>query len=157
MQAKPLDDIDNFFKAIENRVDEKLADKLLADFHGNPVLFDDSVKNKQPVIDLKSQIKIASIIQSQDAYALRIEIIGGGCAGFKYDFSLIDKKDINADDTIINADPICVVDNQSITYLWGATIKWEDNLTNSGLTVENPGAKQSCGCGTSFTLSQNNQ
>jgi iron-sulfur cluster assembly protein len=44
-----------------------------------------------------------------------------------------------------------VVDPKSLLYLKGMTLDWKDSLIHSGFVFENPNAKKSCGCGTSFT------
>ena len=36
-------------------------------------------------------------------------------------------------------------------YLLGMEIDWIDGLNNRGFTFSNPNAKETCGCGTSFS------
>ena len=45
-----------------------------------------------------------------------------------------------------------MIDAVSIKYLYGSTINLDDNGFGKGLVVDNPGAVQSCGCGTSFSF-----
>ena len=43
------------------------------------------------------------------------------------------------------------VDPKSLLYLNGLTLDYKDSLMQSGFVFENPHAKKSCGCGTSFS------
>jgi Fe-S cluster assembly scaffold IscU len=39
---------------------------------------------------------------------------------------------------------------KSFIYLHGMTLEWEESLMHQGFVFQNPNAKKSCGCGTSF-------
>jgi iron-sulfur cluster assembly protein len=43
------------------------------------------------------------------------------------------------------------VDPKSLIYLDGMTLDYKESLMQSGFVFDNPNAKASCGCGTSFT------
>ena len=43
------------------------------------------------------------------------------------------------------------IDPKSLVFLDGMTLDWKDSLIHSGFVFENPHAKKSCGCGTSFS------
>jgi len=43
-----------------------------------------------------------------------------------------------------------IVDAESLTYLDGSSLDYEDGLNDAGFKVVNPNAARSCGCGTSF-------
>ena len=81
---------------------------------------------------------------------LRLVVKPGGCAGMQYDMVLEDTK--NDDDKIIyNVEDLRVVsDPESLKYFEGLTIDYSDDLIESGFTLFNPNAKNSCGCGSSF-------
>lgn len=91
---------------------------------------------------------------------LRLRIIGGGCSGFQYAFSF--DTNINEGDTIIERTVIIddkqefnvklVIDYLSVEYLLGATVDYKDELSGSHFVIQNPRAKGTCGCGSSFTL-----
>lgn len=84
-----------------------------------------------------------------DAF-VRIGVKGGGCSGFEYVIKIDDKP--TKFDIRVELDGVPVVsDTRSAKYLQGAVVKSTKNLLNNGLTVENPNASRSCGCGTSFT------
>jgi iron-sulfur cluster assembly protein len=45
-----------------------------------------------------------------------------------------------------------VVDNKSKLYLADTTLDYEDGLSGKGFTFLNPNARQTCGCGESFSF-----
>jgi iron-sulfur cluster assembly accessory protein len=89
-------------------------------------------------------------IAPRDA-ALRIAVNGGGCSGFQYEFKL--EADRAEDDTAFERDGATVlVDSVSMGFLAGSTVDFVDDLMGQSFRVQNPQAKSSCGCGTSFSL-----
>jgi iron-sulfur cluster assembly protein len=57
-----------------------------------------------------------------------------------------------ATDTVYEFEDVKVfVDPKSMVYLNGMTLDWKDSLIHSGFEFDNPNAKKSCGCGTSFS------
>ena len=81
---------------------------------------------------------------------LRLGVLGGGCSGLSYLFKFDVKP--RATDTVIDYDDVKVfVDPKSMVYLNGMTLDWKDSLIHSGFEFDNPNAKKSCGCGTSFS------
>jgi iron-sulfur cluster assembly protein len=82
---------------------------------------------------------------------LRLGVLGGGCSGLSYQFKY-DPKPRATDNVYTFEDDVQVyVDPKSMLYLDGMTLDWKDSLLQSGFAFENPHAKKSCGCGTSFT------
>ena len=82
--------------------------------------------------------------------ALRVAVEGGGCSGFQYDIKL---DDAASDDLVIEKDGRRVlVDAVSLPFLEGAVIDFSEELIGARFVIENPNAKSSCGCGTSFSL-----
>jgi iron-sulfur cluster assembly protein len=80
---------------------------------------------------------------------LRLGILGGGCSGLSYQFKFDIKP--RANDKVFNFDGVQIyVDPKSILYLHGLTLDYKETLMQSGFVFENPNAKKSCGCGTSF-------
>ncbi|MBL8047334.1 MAG: iron-sulfur cluster assembly accessory protein [Chthonomonas sp.] len=81
---------------------------------------------------------------------IRIGVKGGGCSGFEYVIKVDNKP--SKFDIRVELDGVPVVsDSRSAKYLQGAVVKSTKNLLNNALTIENPNASRSCGCGTSFT------
>ena len=82
---------------------------------------------------------------------LRIGVKGGGCSGMTYVLS-IDEASPKQYDSVFEQDGIKVlVDAKSQLYLDGTTVDYKGNLMGGGFEFENPLAKKSCGCGTSFS------
>jgi iron-sulfur cluster insertion protein len=97
--------------------------------------------------------KILQLIaeEANPLLALRVYIVGGGCAGFQYGFAFDAKT--NDDDTIITKNGIrVIVDALSQQYLVGATIDYLENLQGAHFVVQNPNANTTCGCGSSFSV-----
>jgi len=83
--------------------------------------------------------------------AIRMGVKGGGCSGFTYtlDFtSTVTKKDL----TYSSFNVTIVVDKKSNLYIGQTTIDWSNDLHDRGLKFNNPLAKGSCGCKTSFQI-----
>ncbi len=77
----------------------------------------------------------------------RIAVKGGGCSGFKYDFSFDNKIDNN--DLKHNN---IVIDKSSLDMLKGSNIDFNNELIGSSFKISNPKTKSSCGCGISFSF-----
>jgi len=81
---------------------------------------------------------------------LRLGVLGGGCSGLSYQFKFDAKP--RATDKVLDYDDVHVyIDPKSMLYLDGMTLDWKDSLIHSGFVFDNPHAKKSCGCGTSFS------
>ena len=87
-------------------------------------------------------------------YAVGLAVLGGGCAGFKYDWQLIKtKEEVSKDDAMVEWEGgKFVVDEISLLYVSGTTIDWKEELFGSQFTVENPNSTSGCGCGESFSM-----
>jgi iron-sulfur cluster assembly accessory protein len=96
--------------------------------------------------------RIAEILSREPAGAkLRVSVEGGGCSGFQYKFDV--EREQADDDIVITRDAATVlIDPVSLGYLAGSQIDFVDDLIGASFKVNNPQAKASCGCGTSFSL-----
>tara|TARA_B100000029_G_scaffold379548_1_gene374389 strand:+ start:9695 stop:10012 length:318 start_codon:yes stop_codon:yes gene_type:complete len=77
----------------------------------------------------------------------RIAVKGGGCSGFKYDFtfdSKIDKNDLKQENIVI--------DKSSLDLLKGSKVDFSEELIGNSFKITNPKTKSSCGCGISFSF-----
>ena len=63
--------------------------------------------------------------------------------------------DLTEEDVMFCEAPKAIIDATSLKYLYGSVIDISDQGFGKSLVVENPGAKQSCGCGTSFSFDPN--
>jgi iron-sulfur cluster assembly protein len=83
---------------------------------------------------------------------LRVQIAKGGCSGLHYEMTLDEKKD---GDAVVERDGVqFFIDNESASYLRGATLDFRDGLTGTGFQFLNPNASRTCGCGTSFEVAK---
>jgi len=88
--------------------------------------------------------------KQQVSGGLRLGVLGGGCSGLSYQFKFDPKP--RATDHVFEFDEVKVfVDPKSMVFLDGMILDWKDSLIQSGFAFENPHAKKSCGCGTSFS------
>ncbi|WP_343128752.1 iron-sulfur cluster insertion protein ErpA [Buchnera aphidicola (Kurisakia onigurumii)] len=110
--------------------------------------------HKKKIIKLSntSLLKITKEIKKKNVkHYFRIYIIGGGCNGFQYEF-MLDKK-YKKNDIIIQYPEIEIItDPISLQYLIGSRIEYIKKLTGSKFIVNNPNAKNTCGCGISFSI-----
>ena len=77
----------------------------------------------------------------------RIAVKGGGCSGFKYDFSFdckIENNDLKHENIVI--------DKSSLDMLKGSQVFFTNELIGSSFKISNPKTKSSSGCGVSFSF-----
>lgn len=97
--------------------------------------------------------KIKSVFREHDmpeTACLRVGIKGGGCAGFSYTLDVTDAPD-EYDEKFTSHEVSLVCDPKSYLYLNGTEIDYNDELLGGGFVFHNPNAKDSCGCGSSFS------
>ncbi len=102
----------------------------------------------------KAAEKVKEIIAAEadltPDHALRVRVIGGGCSGFSYDLFFEDET--TDFDQMFETQGIRVfVDMMSAQYLEGTEIDYVDGLHGAGFKFQNPTAKSTCGCGSSFS------
>jgi iron-sulfur cluster assembly protein len=79
---------------------------------------------------------------------LRIFVEHGGCSGLQYVMEFDAPHD---GDEINEREGVAVyIDAQSRAHLQGSILDYHDDLTGAGFRLQNPNAKRTCGCGTSF-------
>ena len=101
----------------------------------------------------KWKILIKDLDFNEDETHLRVAIKGGGCSGFIKELNYCQAKDIGDRDMIEEfSDVKVVVDMKSMMFLADAIIDYKDGLMGAGFIVEIPSAKNSCGCGDSFSV-----
>ena len=96
------------------------------------------------------KVKEALEQQKLDGHFLRVAVVGGGCSGFNYDLDLV--RDAKESDLIYELAGLKVaVDKMSARFLDGTVIDFVESLQGAGFKFNNPKAKSTCGCGTSFS------
>ena len=82
---------------------------------------------------------------------LRIGVKGGGCSGMSYVLAVEDATPKQFDSVFEQDGVKILIDAKSHLYLDGTTVDFKNGLVGGGFEFQNPLAKKSCGCGTSFT------
>jgi len=82
--------------------------------------------------------------------ALRLRVVGGGCAGFSYDLYFDEPAEVDRQFGVQGVR--CVVDEMSLMYLVGTEIDYVEGLQGAGFKFNNPNVKSTCGCGSSFSV-----
>lgn len=102
----------------------------------------------------KAKEQVASLLQPEgkEQFAgIRIGVDAGGCSGYKYSMNLVHVPDSN--DLELESDGVRVfVDPTSAPLLNGLELDYVSSLIESGFVFNNPNAKKSCGCGSSFGI-----
>ena len=98
--------------------------------------FTDSAKNQ-----------IEKITKSDKKKFFRIAVQGGGCSGFKYNFSFDSK--VEKDDIIFDK---AIIDKQSLDIIAGSIVDFKKEMIGESFSIKNPKASASCGCGLSFSV-----
>lgn len=100
----------------------------------------------------KAAEKVKEIRQAEgieEAMALRLRVVGGGCSGFAYDLYFDAPQD--ADKKFDSHGVQLVVDQMSLMYLMGTEVDYVEGLHGAGFKFQNPNVKATCGCGSSFS------
>ena len=82
--------------------------------------------------------------------ALRLRVVGGGCAGFSYDLYFDPPTEVDRQFEVQGVK--VVVDEMSLMYLVGTEIDYVEGLQGAGFKFNNPNVKTTCGCGSSFSV-----
>ncbi len=97
-----------------------------------------------------NQIKNIIARKNHSPKLIRLGVKGGGCSGFEYLFKLeTNKRENDCSITVDDIEFLC--DAKSAKFLENSELIWTGNLLGGGFKYNNPNAKRSCGCGTSFT------
>ena len=94
----------------------------------------------------KNEIDRILVEKSPKTY-FRISVQGGGCSGFKYNFSFDDK--VNKNDNIFDK---AIIDINSLKIISGSVVDFKKELIGNSFVINNPQASSSCGCGLSFSV-----
>jgi iron-sulfur cluster assembly protein len=117
------------------------------------IMTTDTLVSDKPITLTQGAInQLKRIHQEQNLttdHGLRIGVKGGGCSGFSYVLGFDVQKE---KDQVFEIEGFKVfMEKSHAIYLLGMEIDWMDGLNNRGFTFSNPNAKDTCGCGTSFS------
>ncbi len=95
-------------------------------------------------------VKDAIAREGLEGHGIRVGVMGGGCSGFQYAMDF--EKESKPDDFTLEQDGVKLfVDPMSHMYLQGVTIDYVVGVQGAGFKFDNPNAKSTCGCGSSFS------
>jgi iron-sulfur cluster assembly protein len=100
--------------------------------------------------------KVQEFLDSQSGdvsmAGLRVGVRGGGCTGFQYQLAFDEQR---ANDSVFESHGLkLLVDNESLDFVRGSTIDYEESLQGAGFKVNNPNVVAACGCGSSFRVAE---
>jgi iron-sulfur cluster assembly protein len=103
--------------------------------------------------------KVHEFLASQQAdlgvAGLRVGVRGGGCSGFQYQLAFDEQRE---NDVVFESHGLKVlVDSESLQFVRGSTIDYEESLQGAGFKVDNPNVVAACGCGSSFRVADEEQ
>ncbi len=81
---------------------------------------------------------------------LRVCVLGGGCSGLSYDMDF--ESEAGPDDVVFGEHPKIFVDKKSLEFVDGTILEFTGGLTGTGFVFQNPKARNTCGCGSSFSV-----
>jgi iron-sulfur cluster assembly protein len=107
----------------------------------------------------KGAEKVHEFLTSQEAdvsvAGLRVGVRGGGCSGFQYQLAFDEQR---ADDAVFESHGLkLLVDRESLPFVSGSMIDYEESLQGAGFKVSNPNVVAACGCGSSFRVAEEEQ
>ncbi|MEY4853294.1 MAG: hypothetical protein RIS99_1689 [Bacteroidota bacterium] len=99
-----------------------------------------------------AKLELTRLIQQEtdSNKMLRVGVKGGGCSGLSY---ILDFDFATDQDNVVEVDGLKILVNKAHElYLAGTILNYESGLGNRGFVFENPNAKETCGCGESFSI-----
>ena len=94
----------------------------------------------------RAKNQIEKITKSEAKKYFRIAVQGGGCSGYKYNFSFDNNQE--KDDILFDR---AIIDKASLEIISGSTVDFKKEMIGESFTINNPKATSSCGCGLSFS------
>lgn len=101
----------------------------------------------------ENQIDLLS--KENECYGITLNIKGGGCAGFEYEWGTITSPtDLQDDDEVVKTanGSAFVVGAHSLMFLIGTEVDYVKSLVGSNFEIKNPNAQSACGCGVSVNF-----
>ena len=105
-------------------------------------------------IDLTSAavtaVEAAIEAEEEEGLRLRVSVVGGGCSGYQYNLDFDSGTRMGDIEMSFGAVSV-LIDPVSAGYLRGTVIDYVSGLNGTGFKFDNPNAKRTCGCGSSFS------
>lgn len=102
-----------------------------------------------------AEAQIDLLCSENNCYGISLNIKGGGCAGFEYDWGTVDtESDVASDDEVVKTKNggAFVVGAHSLMFLIGTEVDYVKSLVGSNFEIRNPNAQSACGCGVSVNF-----
>ena len=100
-----------------------------------------------------AQDKINQLCSENNAYSVTLDLKGGGCAGFEYEWGFCKEHDPETNDEIINTGSGNLqIGSYAVMYLIGTEIDYVSQIFGSNFEIKNPNAVSACGCGVSVNF-----
>jgi len=99
--------------------------------------------------------QIDKLCEENSCYAISLNLKGGGCAGFEYDWGTVESdSELESGDEVIETGGTgrFVVGVTSLMFLAGTEVDYVKSLVGSNFEIRNPNAQSSCGCGVSVNF-----
>ena len=106
-----------------------------------------------------AEAQIDSLCNENNCYGISLNIKGGGCAGFEYDWGTIaSPTDLEDGDEVVKTanGNAFIVGNHSLMFLIGTEVDYVKSLVGSNFEIRNPNAHSACGCGVSVNFDMEN-
>ena len=81
-----------------------------------------------------AKLQINTICEENAVYGVSLNLKGGGCAGFEYDWGTV------------------ATGSTSLMFLFGTEVDYVKSIMGSNFEIRNPNSTSSCGCGVSVNF-----
>ena len=99
----------------------------------------------------KQQIDL--LCKENSKFGVSLNIKGGGCAGFEYEWGLLSEEEVDDESEVLNAGTgNLVIAPHSLMFLVGTVVDYKKDIMGSMFDIQNPNAQSSCGCGVSVNF-----
>ena len=94
---------------------------------------------------------LCSILEKEGAHGVLLSVKGGGCAGFSYDWQLVDEPSCEA---FSLSNGTLYIDPMAMLYVAGTILDYNKDVFGATLKLENPNVASACGCGESISFKE---
>lgn len=101
--------------------------------------------------------QINALSTENEVYGISLNLKGGGCAGFEYEWGLVESPtDLHPNDEVVKTKEGCafVIGKDSVMFLLGSVVDYKKDIIGAMFDIQNPNAQSSCGCGVSVNFKE---
>lgn len=102
-----------------------------------------------------AQAQIDKLCDENKCFGISLNIKGGGCAGYEYEWDTVSlASELHDDDEVVQTEngSSFIVGSHSLMFLIGTEVDYVKSLVGSNFEIKNPNAHSSCGCGVSVNF-----